>query len=289
MGSPLSFHLSECSVNIRARPTRSRFIFKILYIRNIEMKPQKIILTIGTHGDEKIGLKVVEALSKFPIIKGELIVHIGNEKAFNINKRFIDQDLNRAFPGKKDGNYEERRAYELLPLIKSADIVIDIHSTTSELKDAVIVTQLNKKTQEYIDIISPKYALIMKATKKNALISYAKVGIAFEYGKDNDPNAIRKVVLGIRRLLAYIEMIDSFGKNRKTPNSIFFTVNKVIPKNKNALLNKNIKNYKLVEKGQVYATVDGKKIIAKNNFYPILFGQNNYDDIFGFAAKKIIT
>ncbi len=250
------------------------------------MKAYKIILNIGTHGDEKIGLTVAQALNKFPVKKGELTINIANEKAFALDKRFIDQDLNRAFPGKKEGNYEERRAYELLPLIKSADIVIDIHSTTSELKDAVIVTRLNKKTREYIDVIAPKYAIVMKATKKNALISYAKVGIAFEYGKDNDPNTIRKVVLGIRRLLAHIKMVDSFGKNKKTFKSTFFTVNKVVPKNRNAILDKQIKNYKLVKKNQVYATIDGKKIIAKNDFYPILFGQNNYDDIFGFAAKK---
>lgn len=251
------------------------------------MKPQKIILNIGTHGDEKIGLQVADALEKLPIKKGELIVHIANEKAFKLNKRFIDKDLNRAFPGKKNGNYEERRAYELSPFIKSADIVIDIHSTTSELKNALIVTHLNAKIRKYIDVISPQYALVMKATKNNTLISQAKIGIAFEYGKDDDQKAIDKVITGIKRLLAYFEMINFSSRKTKNPKVTFFNVYGTVSKNKNMFLDKKIKNYKLVKKGQVYATIAGKKILAKNNFYPILFGQNNYEDIFGFAAKKI--
>src|SRR3989344_3478812 len=130
-------------------------------------------------------------------------------------------------------------------LIKSADIVIDIHSTTSELRDALIVTKLNNKIKEYVYIISPKYLLVMNATKKTVLISHAKIGLAFEYGKDNDP--------------------------------------------KGAILDKKIKNYTLVKKNQIYAFIKNKKIKAAEDFYPILFGNKNYKNIFGFAGKKLFA
>lgn len=53
------------------------------------------------------------------------------------------------------------------------------------------------------------------------------------------------------------------------------------------MLHKGIKNYKLVKKGTVVATIGKEKMIAQQNFYPILFGQSNYEDIFGFLGKKI--
>jgi len=246
----------------------------------------KIILNIATHGNERIGLKVAKEFEKFNIDKDTLVVQVANEKAFKLHKRCIDQDLNRSFPGRKNGNYEERRAYKLSPIIKSADIVIDIHSTTSALKDAFIVTDLNSKTLEYIKVIKPKYVLIMDATKNNALISQAKVGIAFEYGKDNDPAVIKKIVLGIKRLLKHLKIINiKLPQNNTSIN--YFNVISTIKKPKVYKVLKKIKNYKLVYKGEVYAKNNNLKLVADENFYPIIFGEKNYKDIFGFRGLKI--
>jgi succinylglutamate desuccinylase len=246
----------------------------------------KIILNIATHGDEKIGSKVAQEIEKLNIDKDILTVLIANQKAFDLGKRCIDQDLNRSFPGNQNGNYEERRAYELSPIIKSADIVIDIHSTTSELKDAVIVTKLDDKTLECIKVIQPKHALVMKATKDNALISQAKVGIAFEYGKDNDQATVKKTTVGIKRLLNHLGLIS-----RKIPKSkiktTYYDVVATVEKPEGYTLLKTIKNYRLVSKGKVFAKNGKHTIVADQDFYPILFGNSNYEEIFGFKAVKI--
>lgn len=224
----------------------------------------KIILNIATHGDETIGHKVVEKIKKLKLNSyHELIINIANPKAYYIRKRFIDQDLNRSFPGNLNGNHEQRIAAKLFPVIKSADLVIDIHSTTSDLKDALIITKLNKKTKEYIKVIKPKYLLWMKATKNSALISNAKVGIAFEYGSDTSRVAISNTVRDIKNLLGYLRVIDFKNKEHK-----------------------KIKNYKLVKSGTVYAKYKNKYIKAKNDFTPILFGEKNYKDIFGFEGVE---
>ena len=247
-----------------------------------------ILITIGTHGNEKIGRRVAAHLKNVSVTNGRLDVIVANERAFNLNKRCIDQDLNRSFPGKKNGNYEQRRAYALTPLIRSADIVVDLHSTTSELKDAVIVTRLTEKTRTYLDVISPKYVLVMRATKNNALISGAKVGLAFEYGKDKDPKTILKVTAGIRKLLAHLNMVAPIqSRKNKTVPPIFFDVYETVPKPAGAKLMKSIKNYSLIQKGQTYATIDGTPIRATRDFYPILFGESNYETIFGFAASRM--
>lgn len=245
----------------------------------------KIMLNILTHGDERIGLLVAEEIKKLRLNKNCLFVQIANKKAFQARKRFIDQDLNRSFPGKKNGNHEQRLAYRLSPIIKSADIVLDIHSTQSELRDALIVTNLNIDTLRYIKIIQPKYVLTMQATKNNALISQAKVGLAFEYGKDKDPRARKKIVTDIKKLLCCLGLIKLHFPKRKRKTKYFCVVSEV-EKPKGYQLLKTIKNYHLVRKGQIFATNGKDSLRAKESFYPILFGQRNYQTIFGFKAIK---
>lgn len=244
----------------------------------------KIILNILTHGDEKIGLRVARELKKLNINEEVFSIQIANEKAAKLGKRFIDQDLNRSFPGKSNGNYEQRLARKLLPTIKSADIVLDIHSTTSNLKDAIIVTKLDKKTLKYIKIIQPKYALLMNITKSNALISNAKVGLAFEYGKDKDMMVAKKIVRDIKKVLASAGLINfRYSKNKNKTK--FFSVDSEFKKEKGDKLFSGIKNYQLVKKGKIVAKRGDSLIIAKKDFYPILFGENNYKEIFGFQGR----
>lgn len=250
------------------------------------MKNMKIILNILTHGDEKIGLKVVKEIEKLSIDKNIISIQVANRKAFESRKRFIDQDLNRSFPGKENGNHEEKIAYKLLPIIKSADVVIDVHSTKSELKDAVIITKLDDSTRRYIEVIQPKYVLVMNATKNNALISQAKIGIAFEYGKDNDPNTLKKVMMDIKKLLSYLDLIDAvFPQKKKTTK--YFNVFSEVNKPKGYKLLGKIKNYKLIRKGDAFASKGNDYLVAKEDFYPILFGEKNYKDYFGFKGEII--
>lgn len=257
----------------------------VFYIPHTYMK---ILLNAATHGDEKIGQRVIAQIKKLKLLKGEVIYTIANPAARKISKRFIDQDLNRSFPGKSNGNYEEKRAHELSPLIKSADVVFDIHSTTSSLKNAIIVTKLTPQTKKLISVIGPKYVLIMKVTKNNALISQAKVGIAFEYGKDTSVIAIKKTVEGIKQILIYLNMIK--GRPQKNSNRpLYFEINKIVNKPESFSLLKNIQNYKLVKKGQAYAqsTKTDKTLTADEDFYPILFGEKKYKDYFGFAGTLV--
>ena len=44
---------------------------------------------------------------------------------------------------------------------------------------------------QLLNAVKPKYVLYMSMNKQNALISSAKVGLAFEYGKDNDKSVIQ--------------------------------------------------------------------------------------------------
>lgn len=244
----------------------------------------KILLVIATHGNEKIGLKVAKEIKKLNI--DNLIIQVGNEGALKLNKRYIDQDLNRSFAGKENGNYEEKRAFELTPIIKSANLVIDIHSTTSDIKDTLIVDRINKKTLECIKSIQPKYAVVMEKSK-SSLISQAKIGISFEYGKDDSRATLKKIIVDIKKLLNHFGLIKiKLSKNKKSTK--YFNATSVVLKPKGYKLIKKIKNYTLIRRGETYATNKNKKLIADEDFYPILFGEKNYKDYFGFKGFNMI-
>ena len=65
------------------------------------MRPKKKVLVFGgTHGNEWTGIRVVQQYAeKFKAQFPELDLHfeLANPEAYKINRRFKDEDLNRAF------------------------------------------------------------------------------------------------------------------------------------------------------------------------------------------------
>jgi succinylglutamate desuccinylase len=257
-------------------------------LKNQKTKPH-ILISILTHGDEYIGFEVKKHLENLEIKTGKLEFMISNPKAAKIKKRYIDQDLNRSFPGKKNGNYEEKQANKLSPKIRKADLVIDIHSTTTELGDSIITTKLDKKTKNILNLVRPKNVLVMKISARHALISGAKIGLAFEYGKERDKKVVNKIVNDIKSILMHYGMTENIKIPAKNHKTNFYKINKSLNKEPDFKLLKSIKNFRLVKKGQIVAKNPNnqKTIKASKNFYPILFGQNNYEDIFGFIGERI--
>ena len=88
----------------------------------------KILVIGGMHGNEPLGIELVELLTK-DAIKG-VDTLIANKPAVNANCRFIGQDLNRSFPGDdRSSSYEPKRAAQILKQTTRYDVVLDFHNT----------------------------------------------------------------------------------------------------------------------------------------------------------------
>ncbi len=108
-----------------------------------------VFIVGGTHGNEWTGITIVNHLQhrilKSPKLNLEF-VH-ANPKAFEINKRFVDIDLNRVFaPVHQNQNlkaYEYTRAQELIGKFneKPDGFIIDIHTTTGNMGATLILSQ----------------------------------------------------------------------------------------------------------------------------------------------------
>lgn len=88
----------------------------------------KILVIGGMHGNETLGLKVVKLFQDSPVLEVDTL--LANEQAIEANCRFVEQDLNRSFPGdSKSDKYEFKRASEILKTARKYDVVLDFHNT----------------------------------------------------------------------------------------------------------------------------------------------------------------
>lgn len=256
-------------------------------IKKSNKKGARIAVVGCVHGDELIGKKIIKKLEELKIIKGQLTTVIANERAVKNKKRFIDDDLNRSFPGIKGGNYEENLAYKFKHTLKQYDFVLDIHSTTTDTKSLIIITKINSRIKKVLDFITPKRVALMPLKfSKKSLNYHAGACISFEYGKDKSPQAFRETLDDVLGALSFFGLINKI-KNDKRNKTEYFKITGTMRKKLIYKLEK-IKNFKLIKKGQVVAKFKNKVIRARKDFYPILFGDEAYKEIFGFQAKKII-
>ncbi len=91
-----------------------------------------IVVMGGLHGDEVAGYLAARQLQKWTIESGTLvIVSDANAPAIKANRRFVGRNMNALFPGKQNGDGNERLAYELWQLIKNAkpDLLLTLHES----------------------------------------------------------------------------------------------------------------------------------------------------------------
>jgi succinylglutamate desuccinylase len=168
-------------------------------------RPHVVILG-GVHGDEMTGIQVVNnlrslfATGKKQLTAGTLTLILGNEEAIKMNKRGTspEHNLNRMFTenhlsGPILDFYESRRAHELAPLLKSADISVDIHSTSVPSRPFLpcAFTSRHEKVYRWFDadlvLTDPDYILGGEPSTTDEYVdSCGGAGICFETGFAGD-------------------------------------------------------------------------------------------------------
>lgn len=161
----------------------------------------------GVHGNEPSGIRIVQNLmDKYEQInQGTLHLILANPLAISSNQRCVETNMNRAFIEEfQPQTQEETRAQELLPLLKSTDILIDIHNT------------LRPNTQPFVICESPDHQLCgcfgiskivsglaeIHAGSSDAYVArHGGVGICLEVGSALFPQLEPQVVKCIDALL----------------------------------------------------------------------------------------
>lgn len=222
----------------------------------------KLCVVSCLHGTEPYGLEVIKGLpASVPFV-------IGNPAALKRNVRFIETDLNRCFPGNPRGTYEERRAVELLEILKPFSHVIDVHSSSNVCPLFGIITQPNSEKITFAQKLGLKKLVIMPPffASGKALIDYVPCGISLEIGPHHRKENVEEVLACIHQLLE--------GKELSVPE--IFEVVGALKREAQEVL---IENFQEVRKGELIARGEGKEQHAERDFIAVLVNEEAYGDV----------
>lgn len=254
-------------------------------------KPGPVILiTAGIHGDEINGVEVVRQIITREINKparGTIIcIPIINVFGFlNMSREFPDgRDLNRVFPGSKNGSLASRFAYQFVQkILPLADFCMDFHTGGASRFNApqIRIKKGENEAYHYASIFNAPFTILSRTISKSYRETCAKHGVPvllFEGGKSKDSNKIvaKHGVEGVMRILHHFEMLRSKFEVPDPPaDTVLIENSSWIRAKYSGLLHVKIPCGKHVEKGEYIATITdpyGKlrhKVKAPNEGYII--------------------
>lgn len=136
-----------------------------IYVADSGVIGPTVIIIGGIHGDETAGVIAAEALIKLKPVKGKVVVlPRANKPACESNVRtmYYMEDLNRCFPGDKEGSLSEYAAAAIFEKIigYSPSIVIDLHESkekfgedAASLGQSLIISEQGDSAEIVLDIL----------------------------------------------------------------------------------------------------------------------------------------
>ncbi|UAB85399.1 succinylglutamate desuccinylase/aspartoacylase family protein [Zunongwangia sp. SCSIO 43204] len=249
-----------------------------------------VLITAGIHGDELNGVEIVRQIISKEINKPKcgttICIPVVNVFGFlNMAREFPDgRDLNRMFPGTKNGSLAGRFAFqfvqEILPI---ADFCLDFHTGgASRFNVAQIrVKKGDKHSIELANIFKAPFTIVSTTITKSYRETCSKMGIPillFEGGKSQDSNKeiARQGVEGTMRILNHLDMLKSRFELPDAHGEPILIENTTWMRAKySGLLHLKVPCGKFVEKGEYIGTITdpyGKfrhKIKSRNQGYII--------------------
>lgn len=268
---------------------------------------KKVALVGGTHGGELTGIFLVKKFQQSPhLIQRhgfETIAFISNLKAVEVGTRYIDIDLNRAFnpqdlQNPQLTNYEQSLAKKIAHKIEEEkiDLIIDLHSTTSNMGLTVILHGDNPdllKMAGYLTQTNSKVKILTHNLNKQTsyLLSSAEFGITIEVGAVAngvlDAKLFQETENLVYAILDYLEA-DKKGQPLSVPPSFNYysaigTVD--YPRNDRGEITAMIhpklqfQDYQPLNPGNpIFITFEGEEIFYQGNetVYPVFINEAAY-------------
>lgn len=227
-----------------------------------------LLLLAGSHGDEINGIEIVRRVIKNGWNKPQagtvICIPVYNIFGFlNLRREFPDgRDLNRSFPGTKNGSLASQFAYhfmtEIAPLV---DIVIDFHTGAAQRSNYphTRCDFKNKETLELCKEFGAPFVLNSALVGKSIRAALSKMGkqyILFEGGKANrtDEAIVEVGVKGVQRIMKHFKM-RNFSITDPEESQLLLDSSKWIRASNSGMLTLRVINGSWVEKGTILATI----------------------------------
>jgi len=249
-----------------------------------------VLFSAGIHGDEINGVEIVRQIIVRKINKpktGTIIcIPVVNIFGFvNQKREFPDgRDLNRVFPGSRNGSLASRFAWHIInEIMPNVDYCIDFHAGGASRFNApqIRVEPDNKKLKELSDVFNAPFTLFSKNIAGSFRNACGKLGVTmllFEGGKSLDLNneVTQEGVQGAKRILQHLGMLN-IRKNAKASERppIYIEDSAWIRARHSGMFQIRVQAGQFVTKGDVIAVITdpfGKfeqKVKAPNSGYII--------------------
>jgi predicted deacylase len=241
-----------------------------------------VIFNVAAHGNEpQPVLAVEEFLKEFndkDLLAGKVRFTLSNPAALRAGKRFLSQDLNRAYPGNILGQGEARIAAQVMKLVVDADYVVDLH-TAPDPPPFVILGARNEEKLRLAEFAPIRPIVLFEAKEPCAMVDFTKCGIGIELGSHESNDSAALGVKTINRFLSGVGLVDNsaFAEEHDYYEIFRGLTTEEIPE----YLLEDLKNFQPVVNSEL-------GIQTEDEFsYPVLCGAKDYTAIFCYLAKKV--
>lgn len=254
----------------------------------------------GLHGNETVGIDVVEQLLKMVREKikcGTVNIVIGNPAAAEAGKRFIDKDANRLWGTKLLNIPEQKRVEDVKPFVAGSDLMLDLHSTIKPVDEPfLVVPSFGHELVDTIPTLGIRKIITGEGLKlpdndpiESDLFTVANggLGVTVEAGWQEDNNLVDKTMESVLRALEKVGIFepDTLGKhNQVKPVETFEIWNAysaIFPKGNFKFPDgKEWQNYDVVKKGEIIGYENGEPVLAEKDSR-LLFPKSNNQIVTG--------
>lgn len=277
-----------------------------VYVFNGDKLGPTVLLQGGMHGDEVNSIELVRRMlidKSYKIHQGcVIVVPLLNIFGFlNLSRDMHGKDVNRSFPGSKNGSLASRVAHYLMKeLVKNVDFAIDFHTGGAQRSNfpQIRYTPNDQRAFQLAKLFNAPMMFTSKLIPKSFRNQCYKNNIpviVYEGGESLrlNENAILQGINGTLRVLQHFKMIANTVKIPQNNKTVEIATRKWIRAKAAGLFNVKVVNGAKVKKGQILGHImdtygetnfaikapnDGY-IIAKNNFPVVNMG----DALFHFG------
>ncbi|MEQ1721685.1 MAG: succinylglutamate desuccinylase/aspartoacylase family protein [Pseudobdellovibrio sp.] len=224
-----------------------------------------LLITGLTHGDEVIGLEIINLILNYIMLHKKLHFRVGfllnNLEAYHQNQRYIESDLNRSFFVDQIQTLEHKRAKNIQDIISKLKVklIIDLHQTSEPTTNSFAVIPEIPELIRFADQIAPNKPIV--CFDLNGFSREGKTLMEFTQNMGVNSLVYEIGQKGFNEVLAneyktyLLRLLNEgvFEPEKSTKKLSYLLINQIIPNQNGYALMPDLKSLDQVAKNQVLA------------------------------------
>jgi len=246
-----------------------------------------VAIVAAIHGDEPAGVRPIDRLlDEVPAVDRPVKLIVANERALERGVRYVDEDLNRAFPGDPNAGTHEGRLAARLATELAGCTTLSIHSTQSHDEPFAVANRLVDPVRDLIPRLPVTAVVETGDLVQGRLFESVERLVEVEAGLQGSEGAAENADRIARAFLVAMGVLPGTVPPREVP---VFRLTEQVSKTPADRYEVFVENFERVAAGETFAAADGVETVAQEDFYPVLMSPDGYGDVYGYAADRVGT